>query len=493
MTMDRYAKASRGGRLERGSRRGRRLRVRAAAAVAHPARVRGDRRAVGRARRISARRSICGGTGSATTATTTTSPNRSRSRCSGYVRRSTRGCCRSRGTGTPGWAGSRSGRRRWTSGWTSATPPASGGRRRSCCATRTGGWNALHRDLYGDKVFPLQVVINLNAPGHRPHRRGVLARRATAASPVPRDGDTDPAGPRPGVHHPRPAGQVRERLVGGADAARRLGGAFGAPAHVGPGLPRRGLMPYTLIAADGHAYRSATPGTLGGHRGGRLYGRLDCPSALRAIASGGYVTQRVFFADEATAVSAGYRPCAVCLPVKYSAGNDESDDVLTVAPNRPGPRPCSCTDRGHRTLGGPHPDPANPAAAGQRGDRDVDGPGFARKRRPDREDVDRRRRAGAHCCPLAGESCFVATAGTPVRRSGAGRVGRFARHRPAGSGWDGGSSAPPAGRPTGPSPPQAWPIRRSFPQAGSARSTACAARCLTVVPGKSPGLCSLPI
>jgi hypothetical protein len=28
-----------------------------------------------------------------------------------------------------------------------------------------GDWNALHRDLYGDKVFPLQVVINLNVPG----------------------------------------------------------------------------------------------------------------------------------------------------------------------------------------------------------------------------------------------------------------------------------------------------------------------------------------
>jgi hypothetical protein len=26
-------------------------------------------------------------------------------------------------------------------------------------------WNALHRDLYGDLVFPLQVVINLNEPG----------------------------------------------------------------------------------------------------------------------------------------------------------------------------------------------------------------------------------------------------------------------------------------------------------------------------------------
>ena len=28
-----------------------------------------------------------------------------------------------------------------------------------------GGWNALHRDLFGDKVFPLQVVINLSEPG----------------------------------------------------------------------------------------------------------------------------------------------------------------------------------------------------------------------------------------------------------------------------------------------------------------------------------------
>jgi hypothetical protein len=28
-----------------------------------------------------------------------------------------------------------------------------------------GDWNALHRDLYGDLVFPLQVVVNLSAPG----------------------------------------------------------------------------------------------------------------------------------------------------------------------------------------------------------------------------------------------------------------------------------------------------------------------------------------
>jgi hypothetical protein len=28
-----------------------------------------------------------------------------------------------------------------------------------------GDWNALHRDLYGDKVFPLQVVVGLDEPG----------------------------------------------------------------------------------------------------------------------------------------------------------------------------------------------------------------------------------------------------------------------------------------------------------------------------------------
>jgi methylphosphotriester-DNA--protein-cysteine methyltransferase len=75
----------------------------------------------------------------------------------------------------------------------------------------------------------------------------------------------------------------------------------------------------TLIGADGRPYRSPTRGLWGGHRGSKIYGRLDCPSALRAIARGDYVRQRVFFADEATAITAGYRPCARCLPEKYRA------------------------------------------------------------------------------------------------------------------------------------------------------------------------------
>ncbi|BAN49601.1 Ada metal-binding domain-containing protein [Metapseudomonas resinovorans] len=74
-----------------------------------------------------------------------------------------------------------------------------------------------------------------------------------------------------------------------------------------------------LLRADGEAYFSEVPGTLGGHRGTGIYGRLDCPTALRAIARGGYVKHRVFFLDEATARAAGYRPCGCCMRDAYHA------------------------------------------------------------------------------------------------------------------------------------------------------------------------------
>jgi len=76
---------------------------------------------------------------------------------------------------------------------------------------------------------------------------------------------------------------------------------------------------YTLIGPDGAPRRSRSPGTLGGHRRNRGYGRLDCPAALRWLAKGHYARHRVFFADEATALAAGYRPCATCLPDRYAA------------------------------------------------------------------------------------------------------------------------------------------------------------------------------
>lgn len=85
-----------------------------------------------------------------------------------------------------------------------------------------------------------------------------------------------------------------------------------------PPAPYEPGRTYTLLGRSGTPYLSATPGTLGGHRRGRLYGRLDCPSALRAVSRGHYVKHRVFFPDEATAVAAGFRPCAVCLPEEYA-------------------------------------------------------------------------------------------------------------------------------------------------------------------------------
>ena len=84
-------------------------------------------------------------------------------------------------------------------------------------------------------------------------------------------------------------------------------------------------MTYTLIGADGRPYASDTPGTLGGYGPNRIYGRLDCRSALRAIARGGYEKHRVVFADEATAIAAGYRPCAVCLRERYNAWKEARD------------------------------------------------------------------------------------------------------------------------------------------------------------------------
>lgn len=82
---------------------------------------------------------------------------------------------------------------------------------------------------------------------------------------------------------------------------------------------------YHLIGADGKPYDSTEPGTLGGHKGLKIYGRLDCPSALRYIAKGQYVKYRVFFKDEATAVAAGYRPCAVCMKEEYKRWKQAQD------------------------------------------------------------------------------------------------------------------------------------------------------------------------
>ena len=77
-----------------------------------------------------------------------------------------------------------------------------------------------------------------------------------------------------------------------------------------------------MVGADGKPYHSPTKATIWGHRGTKIFGRLDCPSAFRASERGGYVRNRVFFADPTTATRAGYGPCAVCLPDAYRAWQD---------------------------------------------------------------------------------------------------------------------------------------------------------------------------
>ncbi|WP_084788718.1 Ada metal-binding domain-containing protein [Bradyrhizobium sp. Cp5.3] len=89
-------------------------------------------------------------------------------------------------------------------------------------------------------------------------------------------------------------------------------------------------VPYKLIGADGRTYLSATPRPARGHRWLKGCGRLDCRSALRWIARGLCTRYRVFFADEATAIAAGYRPCARCLPQRYAPWrNDRAEWART--------------------------------------------------------------------------------------------------------------------------------------------------------------------
>lgn len=69
----------------------------------------------------------------------------------------------------------------------------------------------------------------------------------------------------------------------------------------------------TLVGPDGKPYTSNIKGAFGGNRRLKLYGALDCASALRHLANGFYAPHRVFFRSEADAIRAGYHPCFYCL------------------------------------------------------------------------------------------------------------------------------------------------------------------------------------
>jgi hypothetical protein len=64
---------------------------------------------------------------------------------------------------------------------------------------------------------------------------------------------------------------------------------------------------------------SDTKGTLGGNKGTKVYGTMDCSVAARYLAKGSYQKNRVFFADEGTAIATGYRPCNSCMKERWKA------------------------------------------------------------------------------------------------------------------------------------------------------------------------------
>lgn len=73
---------------------------------------------------------------------------------------------------------------------------------------------------------------------------------------------------------------------------------------------------FKLLTPDGSTILSESPGQLGGNRKAKIYGLLTCTAANAALAKG-YAQYLVFFADEETAIAAGYRPCGRCLRDGY--------------------------------------------------------------------------------------------------------------------------------------------------------------------------------
>ena len=106
----------------------------------------------------------------------------------------------------------------------------------------------------------------------------------------------------------------REYLLSNADTVKRYKILL---QNMKNNFLKYGSFFYKLRDINNQIYESKIPGTYGGHKKLKIYGKMDCPSALRWIKKGYYVNERVFFLDEETAINAGYRPCSICMPQEY--------------------------------------------------------------------------------------------------------------------------------------------------------------------------------
>ena len=84
-----------------------------------------------------------------------------------------------------------------------------------------------------------------------------------------------------------------------------------------------GKKDYKLLTKSGTVL-SKIPGTMGGNKKIKIYGRFDCKSALNWLKKGHYKENRVFFESEEVAQELGYRPCGVCMKKEYKIWKENS-------------------------------------------------------------------------------------------------------------------------------------------------------------------------
>ena len=132
-----------------------------------------------------------------------------------------------------------------------------------------GDWNALHRDLYGELVFPLQVAIGLDQPDvdYTGGEFVVVEQRPRAQSRA--TATTIPRWPRVGVHHAGSTDPDAARLVERSDASQRQRRSLRAAPHAWPDLPRRRVNDRCGLTRPSSEPVPAHPDVLGRRSGDR--------------------------------------------------------------------------------------------------------------------------------------------------------------------------------------------------------------------------------